>query len=118
MSTCYSNESPTFQPSMRLIAAITQDYPATVTTTFDHDYITGQIVRLLIPKTEGMQQGNKLKGEITVTGTDTFTINIDTRKFDAFAIPGVPGAHDNTCAQVLPVGEANDVLSSAIRNVL
>lgn len=75
--------SPTFQPAMRIISAITNASPATVTTTFDHDYVSGTVVRLHIPTGFGMYQANKLQGEITVTGTTTFTIDIDTTDFDA-----------------------------------
>jgi hypothetical protein len=95
---------------MRLISAITNDNPASVTTTFDHDYTDGLIVRFNIPKAEGMTQLDKMTGTITVTGTDTFTVNIDTTSFDAFAIPGAPAWYQNTCATVVPVtGTVRDV---------
>ena len=118
MSTCYANPSPSFQPAMRLIASITNANPATVTTTFDHDYESGLIVRLNIPTACGMFQADKLTGTITVTGATTFTIDIDTTAFDAFSIPVAPAWNDNTCATVVPVGESNDILRLATRNVL
>jgi hypothetical protein len=118
MSTCYAVPSPTFQPAMRLIAAITNANPAAVTTTFDHDYHSGLIVRLDIPVADGMQQANGLTGTITVTGSDTFTIDIDTTFFDVFAIPGSPSPHQNTCAQVVPIGEVNESLAQSTQNVL
>ena len=46
MTTCFSNSTPTFQPTLRIISAITNENPAKVTTTLAHDYITGEIVRL------------------------------------------------------------------------
>ncbi len=106
--------SPTFQPAMRVITAITQANPCTITTSFDHDYITGEIVRLYVPNTFGMIQVNKLQGEITVTASDTFTVDIDTTSFDAFAVP----ASNVQFAQVVPIGERNDLLSAATDNVL
>lgn len=118
MSTCYAAQSPTFQPAMRLISAITNANPAQVTTTFDHDYVTGIIVRLEIPRAVGMHQANGLTGTITVTGTATFTVDIDTTDFDVFAIPGSPSPHDNTCAQVIPIGEDNSLLRAATQNIL
>ena len=117
MTACSQVASPTYQPAMRIISAITQANPASITTSIDHDYITGEIVRLRIPDTFGMSQINGKQGEITVTGNDTFTINIDSSKFDAFAIPApLPPAY--TCAQVVPIGEINSILTAATKNVL
>lgn len=117
MSSCYANPNPVFQPSMRLIASITNSFPAIVTTTFAHGYFTGTIVRLDIPEADGMQQANGLIGSISVTGDDTFTMNIDTTNFDVFSIPSdVPTI--NTCAQVVPIGEDASMLDAAVQNVL
>ena len=113
----YANPSPTFQPAMRVISAITNANPAAVTTSFDHDYISGEIVRLIIPPGYGMTQANKLEGAIVVTGDDTFTINIDTTLFDVFASPG-SSPEDLQFAQVIPIGEINEILSAATQNVL
>lgn len=118
MSTCFAERFPVFKPAMRLIAAITNDLQATVTTTFDHGYISGTIVRLDIPVADGMQQANQFVGPITVTGSTTFTVPLDTRFFTPFAIPIAPSPHVNTCAMVVPVGENNDILTAAVRNVL
>jgi len=103
---------------MRLISAITRGYPAEVTTTFDHDYVDGMIVRLYIPQGDGMQQLDRQVAEITVTGSTTFTIPVDTTSFDAFAIPGSPSRHTFTCAQVVPVGQSTNALAATTRNVL
>lgn len=116
MSSCHSESSPMFQPAMRIISTITNSNPATVTTTIDHDYISGEIVRLIIPKGFGMPQADKKYGEITVTGTDTFTIDIDTTHFDPFSPPSpLPDAF--TCAQTIPIGEVASILSGATKNV-
>lgn len=118
MSTCYANPNPVFKPAMRLVAAITNASPALVTTTFAHGYITGTIVRLDLPPAVGMQQANGFNGPITVTGTTTFTIPLDTTTFDIFAIPVSPPPQINTCAQVVPIGEINSILTAAVQNVL
>ncbi len=76
--------TPIFQRAMRVISTLTQANPAVVTTTSDHQYLDGMIIRLNIPKGFGMQQANQLQGEITVTGDTTFTIDIDTTQFDSF----------------------------------
>jgi hypothetical protein len=104
---------------MRLIEAISQSNPVSVTTTFAHGYISGTIVRLDIPSIDGMPQINQMTGTITVTGASTFTMPIDSTKFQPFSIPTSPiPAYANTCAQVVPIGEANEILSAAVKNVL
>ncbi len=118
MSTCYANPNPVFQPAMRIIAAITNSYPATVTTTFAHQYKTGTIVRLDIPPACGMQQISGQTFPILVTGSTTFTIMADTTNFDPFAIPVSPPPAVNTCAMVVPVGEVSATLLAATINVL
>ena len=118
MSYCWADPNPIFQPAMRLISAITQANPAVVTTTFAHQYITGTIVRLDIPFSDGMQQANGLFGPITVLSSTTFSITIDSTNFDPFAIPMSPSPHVNTCAQVVPIGEVNQILTAAVQNVL
>ena len=118
MSTCYANPNPPFQPAMRLIASISNANPAIVTTTFANQYESGLIVRLDLPPAVGMQQANGATGTITVIDDVTFSIDLDTTSFDAFSIPMSPGPFDDTCAQVVPIGEVNETLDQAVRNVL
>lgn len=82
-----ADANPVFQRAMRIISTITNANPAVVTTTFDHQYLTGLIVRLNIPRGYGMTQANRLYGPIVVTGATTFTIDIDTTHFDTFIVP-------------------------------
>ena len=117
MSYCTAQADPMFQPAMRLIAAITNANPMAITTTFDHLYQTGTIVRLVIPEACGMQEANGLYGPITVTGVTTFTLPFSSISFAPFSIPGAPDPHDFTCAQILPVGEINSMFSAATQNV-
>ena len=108
---------PVYQPSMRIIASITNAPLAMVTTTFNHQYLTGTIIRLIIPLGFGMVQANQLFGEIVVTGPTTFTIGIDTTFFGAFTTPAT--FPDNTqFAQCIPIGENNNTLRAAVQNVL
>ncbi len=115
---CYADPNPIFQPAMRLIASISKSNPAVVTTTFNHQYVTGTIVRLDIPFIDGMQQLAGRVFPIIVTGPTTFTIPVDTRSFDDFQIPVSPPPHENTCAQIIPVGEINETLVAAVKNIL
>lgn len=111
-------QNPIFMPAGREIVAITNAFPAQVTTSFDHGYITGAKVSLYVPKYYGMEQVNHMQGSIQVTGTTTFLIDIDTRPFDPFVVPAPNPNQTLTPAQVVPVGEDNDTLLSAFMNIL
>lgn len=113
----FAEQFPTFQPAMRVIAGLTTTNPIQVTTTFDHQYKDGLIVRLDIPLGFGMQQADQLVGEVTVTSPTSFTLPIDALYFDPFILPVAfpPGYQD---AQVVPVGENTLLLNSATENVL
>lgn len=111
---CYADPFPTFQPAKRLITSITQSNPVTVTTSFHHDYITGEIVRFFIPLEYGMSQINRKFGTVSVVDATTFTVDIDTSLYEAFVVPAVPVQ----CPQIVPIGEINSMLSAATKNVL
>lgn len=109
--------SPTYQPAMRIITAITNAVAAAVTTSFAHNYVSGTIVRLIVPPGFGMVEANQKQGIITVTGATTFFINLDTTTFSVFAAPVVfPASYQ--AAQVVPIGEINSLLLAATQNVL
>ncbi len=111
--------NPIFMPAMRDIAAITNAFPALVTTTFNHGYITGSIVRLYVPLNFGMNQANWLTGSIIVTSSTQFTINVDTSSFDPFVIPvPAPNQPAFTPAQVTPIGEDTDTFASSFMNII
>ena len=115
---CYANPHPIFQPAMRVISSITNSFPVVITTTFDHQYKTGTIVRIDIPPADGMQQLTQQTGSITVLSSTTFSMPIDTTEYTPFAIPVAPSPHDQICALVVPIGEDNDTLRIATQNVL
>lgn len=107
-------ESPIFQPAMRIVNAITNGVTALIITSFDHDYKNGLIVSFRIPKRFGMPKMNNLVGTVTVVGTTTFTVDIDTSFFNAFMVP----AGNKQSAQVIPIAEVSETLLSATENVL
>lgn len=108
---------PTYQPAMRIISAITNAFPALVTTSFAHQYKTGLIVRLNIPLGFGMLAANQKTGIITVISDTTFEINIDTTQFEPYVVSGTyPFSYQS--GQVTPIAEANSLLNSSIQNVL
>ena len=107
-----------FYPVMNIITAITNSKPAVVTTLAPHGSETGIIARLDIPFADGMQQANQLFGTITVLTPTTFSIDIDTTNFDTFSIPADPNPNVQICAQVVPIGEDNSILTAAVQNIL
>lgn len=110
-------QNPTFQPSMRIISAITNANPAIITTTFNHNFVTGTVVRLHIPAGYGITKANKLFGSIIVTGDTTFTVDIDTSSFDVYTTPST-FPENKQYAQVVPIGEINSTLKASTENVL
>jgi hypothetical protein len=112
-------QHPTYLPAVRDIVAITNGFPATVTTSFDHNYLSGLIVRMIVPANYGMFQINKRKGSIVVTSPTTFTIPIDTTNFDPFVIPTEQMDQPLVnVAQSVPVGEDSDQLDQSFVNIL
>jgi len=112
-----ANPRPIFQPAMRIISNITNAFPASVTTTFKHQYNTGMIIRLNIPLGYGMQEANQLYGPIVVTGNTTFTIDIDTTNFSVYSTPST-FPNNQQFAQTTPMAEINSTILYATRNIL
>jgi hypothetical protein len=117
----YANPNPIYQPAMRIITAISNSNPVSVTTSFAHQYNTGLIVRLDIPLNYGMQTLNQQFGPLTVTSPTTFTLPIDTSStmlFAPFAVPANNPGHNYTDAQVVPIGSISSDIYLATRNIL
>lgn len=102
---------PIYYPTRRYIVNITQAAQAVVTTSVNHLYVVGQSVRLYVPAAFGMTQANGLLVNITAVTAGTFTINLDTTAFTAFAFP-LAAAVPFTPAMVVPVGEETDQFSN------
>ena len=87
-----------YYPSTRVICNITQNIPGVnaVTTLVDHGLTTGQQIRINVPRVNGINSMYELDGQlatVTVTGVNTFSINIDTTGYTAFVFPpAVAGA--------------------------
>lgn len=115
--------NPIYQPAMRIIQSISQanvgqSIVLTITTTFNHQYNTGLIVRLTIPDGFGMTEADQLTSPIVVTGPTIFTFIVNPIiPLSPFVIP-VTFPDDYQAAQVVPVGELTAFLNSATVNVL
>lgn len=98
-----------FQPSVFTITAITRGTSTTVTTApafeVDNNYVIGQQVRFNIPSFYGIPQ---LNGQdafvIALPGSNQFTVNIDSTKYNAF-IPSP--TYGPTAPQVVALGDVN-----------
>lgn len=104
---------PLFLPAMRIVTAITNSKPMSVTTSFAHNYITGLNNRLYIQPDFGMPEANLLTSYITVTSDTTFTMDdIDSTNFLPFVVP----VNYATPCQVVNVSEKTSMLTGAYRN--
>jgi len=112
-----AQQYPVFQPAMRPISAITSSLLVMITTSINHNYVTGEIVRIVLPLGFGMQQMNQVYGPITVTGLTTFTMPVDSTTFDPFHVPS-QYPQNQQYAQVIPIGELSGQLNAAYQNVL
>lgn len=111
---------PEFGPRRMYITGMTAANPMVVTTSERHAFQVGGLVRLSVPTGFGMVQADDLIGTVTAVthvagAASTFTLNIDSSGFTAFAFPAsadVPFTH----AYALPVGDDATVLVDSIAN--
>lgn len=120
------NFDPIYYPRSRFIADISQAAQGIVTTTVQHGYVAGQKVRFVIKSDFGMTQLDGVEATIVaVPSVSTFTIDVDTSAFTAYAWPVAAGFSAVTWGKVHPVGEntaealalGTDILSDATQNV-
>jgi hypothetical protein len=99
-----------FSPDRLAIADITKSNPGIVTTTEDHNFSDGQVVRLHVPRNYGMYELNQMQVIIKVITATSFSIfssiipnnvlPVSTVTFGTFVVPSNPGF----TAEVLPIG--------------
>ena len=109
--------APNYIPLNVEISNITRAVSATVTTSSDHYYVVGQLVRFHVPRPYGMiELNNQLGYVLTVPTSTTFTVDINTLQFTAFIpSPTYPG---NMAAQVSAVGDENNASRTTNSNGL
>lgn len=122
-------QHPMFEPAISDIIAITNANPAVVTTgtivrsnpptQTPHHYLSGLIIRMIIPQLYGMRIDPQVTFTITVISSTTFSIPLNTANFDVFIIPTeLPGQPETNPAQVIPVGEVAAQLTQSFVNIL
>lgn len=108
----YSNppiEPQFYQPKVFNISAIALGVPTIITTSVDHDYVIGQVVRLLIPSKYGSRLLNERVGYvILIPATNQVTLDIDSNGVDPFiASPTFVPFESHTLPQIVALGDQN-----------
>jgi hypothetical protein len=105
-----------FAPSRFVISDIALGPTTTVTTSVKHNYVIGQLVRLLIPQSYGSYQLNEVLGYVTsIPAIDEVVLDIDSKGVNAF-IPSPP--YGPTPPQIVAVGDENSgVISTTGRSI-
>lgn len=98
-----------YQPSRFVISAITLASPTsettTVTTSEDHNYVLGQLIRLLVPNAYGSTQISGKTGYVSaIPAANEVVVGINSTNCSAFIGSPVYGP---TLPQILAVGDGN-----------
>jgi hypothetical protein len=108
----YSNppiEPQYFQPSNFFISAISLGIRTVVTTSVNHNYVIGQLVRLIIPPSYGARQLNEqLSYVVDIPALNQVALDVNSFNDDAFINSGLA-----TPAQINAVGDINNGIISA-----
>lgn len=96
-------------PGTLLISAITRAYPMVVTfvNSLYNTYVLGQLVCLTVPSSYGMFQANELTAPILAINGANFSLDIDSRGFDAFVDPSPSLPPPSEPASLAPAGSRN-----------
>jgi len=92
-----------YQPSRFVISAVSLGITTTVTTTIDHNYVIGQLTRLIIPPTYGCRQLNESQGYVlSIPAANQVVLNINSTGADPFV-----SSSATTQPQILAIGDVN-----------
>lgn len=104
-----------YQPGVFFISAISLGAFTTITTTVNHNYVIGQLCRLLIPPTYGAQQLNGMEGYvIQIPAPNQVYLNINSNGGNQF-IPNP--TYGPTLPQIVATGDVNSGQISSSGNV-
>lgn len=94
-----------YQPGIFDISAITIGPTTTVTTTVNHNYVMGQLVRLLISQLYGSFQLNEQQGTVVlIPSPNQVVLNINSTNADHFISNPSSGT---TQPQIVAIGDVN-----------
>jgi len=110
----YNNPAITpqyYKPSRFVISDITLGKTTTVTTSTAHNYVVGQLVRLLVPNPYGAIDLNEQTGYvISIPSTTEVEIELDSSFFNVYINSPSYGP---TSPQILAIGDINTPLPNA-----
>jgi len=90
-----------FKPRFFFISGIALGVTTVITTTVDHDYVIGQLVRLIIPQWSGTRELNEQEAYvIDIPASNQVTLDFDSNGFTAFTSSSQP-----TQPQILGIGD-------------
>lgn len=95
-----------FEPQLQLISSVSNSVNAVVVTVADHGYTTGMVVRVIVPKTYGMQL--YAQTTIEVLSANSFKTQLNTTGIDPFVAPTLYPPVAYTPAQTIPMTGTED----------
>lgn len=113
----YSNppiQPQNFNPSQFFISNISLGIQTTVTTTVNHNYVIGQLIRIIIPLFSGCREINEQTGYVlSIPSPNQVVLDIDSSNATPFATTTQPQQ-----PQILAIGDANNgIVSSTGRSL-
>lgn len=102
-----------YQPRSYFISDVALGILTTVTTETDHDYVVGQLVKLVIPPTYGCRGLNESQGYvISIPASNQVLVNINSsNNVNPFVNSGQP-----TKPQILAIGDVNTGVTNTGRS--
>lgn len=104
-----------YKPKMFFISDVVLGQTTLVTTTVNNDYVIGQLVRLIIPKTFGCVQLDEISGYVlSIPSFNQVELAIDSsQNVDPYI-----SSSASTQSQILAIGDVNTgIISSTGRNI-
>jgi len=93
-----------YMPSRFVIVGITLGVQTVITTASNHNYVIGQLVRLLIPSSFGTYQLNgKSAYVISIPSPNQVLLDIDSNAMSPFT-----ASTNTTLPQIIAIGDANE----------
>ena len=100
-----------YQPSRFIVTSITLGADTLVTTSVNHNYVIGQLTRLLVPQPYGTYQLNEQSAYvIAIPAPNQVLLNINSSLYNAFVSSP---AYSPTTPQILAIGDINTPIPNA-----
>lgn len=97
-----------YSPSEFFISAISLGQQTTITTSGNHNFVVGQLVRLVIPPSFGTRQLNGQSGYVlSIPAANQVLLNINSSNADPFIASSA-----TTKAQILAMGDVNSGITT------